>query len=469
MSNPAPQSWANSGRDLLVDIDRGGGRGLRAGLEESLREAIRSGRLGAGTRLPPSRALARDLGISRGTVVHAYGQLVAEGWLAGRRGSGTVVARTAESGSSVAERREPMPTRWRFDMRPGRPDPSSFPRGEWLRALKQAFAVAADDALGYGSPQGQLDLRTQLASYLARARGLRVTAGDLLVTTGFTQSLVLMARALAASGVRRVAVEAPSMALHREILRAAGHELVAIGVDADGARTHELASLGVGAVLLTPNRQHPTGATLSAARRLQLLHWARSTGAIVIEDDYDGEFRYDGHPISPLQGLDPGVVAYGGTTSKTLAPGVRLGWLAVPAQLREAVLAEKRHADWHAGALDQLALAELLRTNRYDRHVRRMRLHYQRRRDAVLAAVDPGLRVLGGAAGLNLLIPLEDPRQEAAILDAARLEGLGLGGLIADGYCEPPDGAGVIVGYAAAPRHAFDRAVETLAAVLVRQ
>jgi GntR family transcriptional regulator / MocR family aminotransferase len=470
MANLDSQTWSNPGLDLMLELDGSGARGLRVRLEDGLRDAIRSGRLQRGTRLPPTRALARDLGVSRGTVLQAYSQLVAEGWLSGRRGSGTIVALDTDVHGVSDERREPPPLRWRFDFRPGRPDPSSFPRAEWLRALRRALAAAPDEALGYGSPQGQLALRTELAGYLRRARGLRVTAADLLVTAGFTQSLGILARCLAAAGVRRIAVEEPSMALHRSILRAAGHELVLVGVDEGGARVEELDDAGdVGAVLLTPNRQHPTGATLGAARRSRLLHWAREVGAVVIEDDYDGEFRYDTRPIGPLQGLDPGVVVYAGTASKTLAPGVRLGWIALPETLRESVIAEKERADWHTGALEQLAFAELLRTTAYDRHIRRMRLRYQRRRNTLIAALaksNPGLHARGGAAGLNLLIPLPNANVEAAALAAARAEGVALGGLVADGYYESGDRAGIIVGYAATPEHSFQRAGDTLAAVL---
>jgi GntR family transcriptional regulator / MocR family aminotransferase len=471
MANSERQAWANSGIDLLLELGAPPRGGLRARLEESLREAIRSGRLPMGTRLPPTRVLARDLGVSRGTVLQAYSQLAAEGWLAGQRGSGTVVAVDADAARGAAERREPEPVHWRFDLRPGRPDPSSFPRPLWLRALRRALAVASDETLGYGSAQGQLALRSELAGYLGRARGLRVRASDLLVTAGFTQGLGLLARSLAAAGVRRIAIEEPSMRLHRSILRAAGHELVLVSVDDDGAHVEELeAARRIGAVVLTPNRQHPTGAALGPMRRSRLLRWARATGAIVVEDDYDGEFRYDSHPISPLQGLDPSVVAYGGTASKTLAPGLRLGWLALPDALREQVIAEKERSDWHTSALEQLAIAELLRTNAYDRHIRKMRLRYRRRRDSLieaLAVANPRVRLIGRAAGLNLLLPLPSAEVEADALAAAHSAGIALGGLATDGYYETEGGrAGLIVGYAAAPEHAFDSAVEALASAL---
>ncbi|MDX6503888.1 MAG: GntR family transcriptional regulator / MocR family aminotransferase, partial [Gaiellaceae bacterium] len=348
--------WANSGTELFLEL--GSAPGLRAGLEEGLREAIRSGRLPRGARLPATRTLARDLGVSRGTVLAAYSQLATEGWIRGSRGSATTVAVDGdEAGASVPA--TPPTVGPRFDLRPGRPDPSSFPRAEWLRALRRALAATPHDTLGYGSPQGHEELRSELAAYLRRARGLRVGPANLVVTTGFTQGLNLVARALADTGARRIAMEEPSMAHHRRIVRAAGLDIVPLAVDGEGARVDELPS-GIGAVLLTPNRQHPLGVTLSAARRARLLDWARATDGLVVEDDYDGEFRYDGHPIGALQSLEPRAVVYAGTVSKTLAPGVRLGWLAVPDTFLAHVVRVKELSDWHNGVLEQLAFAELL-------------------------------------------------------------------------------------------------------------
>jgi GntR family transcriptional regulator / MocR family aminotransferase len=468
MANSEPSEWATSGVDLFLDFRHGSG--LRGQIEEGLRDAIRSRRLPQGARLPASRALARDLGVSRGTVLAAYTQLVAEGWIAGHPGSATVVA--AESGGWASDdlMRPPREARWRFDLRPGRPDPSSFPRTEWLRALRRALAAAPDRALGYGDTGGRFTLRSELAAYLRRARGLRVTPDNVVVTTGFTQSLNLVALALARTGVTRVAIEEPSMPEHRAIVRAAGHEVVPLTVDGSGARVETLAGHDdVGAVVLTPNRQHPLGVALSARRRAWLLDWARRSGALVVEDDYDGEFRYDTHPIGPLQGLEPGVVAYAGTASKTLAPGLRLGWLAAPRGFLEPLLEEKRLREGQAGVLEQLALAEFLQSGAYDRHVRKMRLRYRHRRDVLLQALGsgpPGLRVAGTAAGLNLLVHLPDAATEQSVLAAARSRGIGIEGLLGGDYYEGDGSAGLIVGYAAPPEHAFAAAVEAIASVL---
>lgn len=466
MANSKRKKRATSGIDLFLDFSRESGPHLRARIENGLREAIRTGRLTRGTRLPPTRALARDLDVSRGTLLEVYAQLVAEGWIAGRQGSSTVVAFDTGPSRSAPPIRSPSPMRWRFDLRPGRPDPSSFPRAEWLRALRRALASAPDEAFGYGSPQGQVSLRIELAGYLGRARGLHAVPEDLLITTGFTQGLGLVARSLAARGVRRIAMEEPSMALHRSILRAAGHELVSIPVDSDGMRVDELEhGRRVGMVVLTPSRQHPTGATLSATRRSRLLAWARANGTVIVEDDYDGEFRYDRRPIGPLQGLDPRVVVYAGTVSKTLSPGVRLGWLVLPKSLKQDMVRQKEITDWQNSALEQLAFAEMLRSGAYDRHIRKMRLRYRHRRDMLILALTknhPTLVVKGTEAGLNLLIPAPDASAEAAAIAAARAAGIGLDGLILGGYYESPGPAGLLVGYGATPQHAFRASVDAL-------
>jgi GntR family transcriptional regulator/MocR family aminotransferase len=404
--------------------------------------------------------------VSRGTLLQAYEQLAAEGWIAGRQGSSTVV--TAELGPPLTSpTRAPAPQQLRYDLRPGRPDPSSFPTAEWLKALRRVLAAAPNDVFGYGSPRGQPQLRIELAGYLARARGLLVTADDVVITSGFTQALGLTVRAIARNPPR-VAMEEPSTALHRSIVRATGAELIPIAVDDEGLRVEDLERAArVDMVVVTPNRQHPTGVTLSPARRSRLLAWARSEGSIVLEDDYDAEFRYDRRPIGPLQGLDPEVVIYAGTASKTLTPAIRLGWLVVPARWRQEVVRQKELADWHSGALEQLALAEMLVTAAYDRHVRKMRRRYQHRRDSLLTAlhaVEPGLAVRGAESGLNLLIGLGDATLEARALAAARQAGVAIDGLATGGYYESRPSAGLLIGYAASPEHAFRSASQALLA-----
>jgi GntR family transcriptional regulator/MocR family aminotransferase len=439
---------------------------MRERIEDALRAAIRDGRLAEGARLPPTRTLARDLSVARGTVLAAYTQLATEGWIRGTRGAATTVARVAadpDQGDPGAT--DPPPPR--HDLRPGRPDPSAFPRAEWVRALRRALAEAPHEALNYGSAQGSAVLRTELAAYLRRARGLRVRAADLVVTTGFTQSLTLVAHALAARDAGAVAFEEPSLEPHRAIVRAAGLAVVTAPVDAHGIRVDELPPAAL--AVLTPNRQHPLGVTLAPERRAQLLERSRTDGMLVLEDDYDGEFRYDGRPIAALQSLEPSVVIYAGTAAKALAPGLRLGWLAVPDALRADVVAAKELLDRQTGVLDQLAFAELLRSGGYDRHIRKMRLRYRRRRDVLLTALGarfPDLEVAGTAAGLNLLLRLPDAASEERALAAAHARGVALQGLAEGAYYEGEPEYGLIVGYAATQEHAYAAAVEALVGAL---
>lgn len=402
-------------------------------------------------------------------MLHAYTQLAAEGWLTATQGSVTRVGTSAAASPGTAGAREPAPRRWRFDLRPGRPDPTSFPRDAWVRALRRALQTAPGDVFGVGDPQGQPTLRAELAGYLNRARGLRTSPDRLLVTTGYTQGLSILVRSLTRRpGV--VAMEVPGLAQHRQVVRAAGRRTVLVGVDGGGMRVGELSATGpVALVVVTPHRQHPTGATLAAPRRAQLLALARGTGALVLEDDYDGEFRYDHPPLGALQSLDPDRVVYAGTISKTLAPAVRLGWLVLPKGAMGAVMRQKAVLDGPTGALEQLAFAEMLRSGEYDRHVRRMRLVYRRRRDLVVEALRgarPDLRVLGSESGLHLLLPLAGPAEEAALLGAAERAGLGVEGLLSGGYFESGGQAGLVVGFGACPEHRFARALRELTRVL---
>jgi GntR family transcriptional regulator/MocR family aminotransferase len=461
--------WATSGGrqlDLHLDAPRPG-EGVRARLERSLREAVRGGRLAPGTRLPSSRTLAADLGVARNTVAEAYAQLVAEGYLTARQGSGT---RVAEDGHPEAAplprtqgpfaRRAPLP----YDLRPGVPDLSLFPRADWLAASRRALNTLPHHALGYGDPRGTPELRAALAGYLARVRGVRADPGLLVVCTGFVQAVGVVAGALAAHGGRRVAVEALGLPETAGRLRRCGLETVPLPVDVEGART-DLVPGDACAVLLTPAHQFPTGVPLSPARRAAATTWARHTGGLVVEDDYDGEFRYDRQPVGALQGLAPDRVIYAGTASKSLAPGLRLAWLLVPPALLDAVVEEKRWADLHSPVLDQLALAELIASGAYDRHVRRARARYRRRRDrlvAELAAAAPRVRVTGIAAGLHALV--EVPGDARAVVAEAARRGLGLQSLAE--YGAPADTRSVVVGYATPPEHAFPAALALLCEVL---
>jgi GntR family transcriptional regulator/MocR family aminotransferase len=453
------KAWATSGRDLHLAL---AGRRRRAGLEEALREAVRSGRLAPGERLPSSRALALDLGVARNTVASAYGQLVAEGWLTAQHGSATRVAEWAPAERSAPAERPARARTPRFDLRPGRPDLSTFPRAAWLAASRRGLNAAPAAALGYGDPCGAAELREALAAYVARVRGVRADPERIVIVSGFVQGLGLLSTVLRARGARRMAVEAYGHALHREVLAAHGFEVQLLDVDAGGAR---LEALQGDAVLLTPAHQFPLGVPLSAERRRAVVEWAARTGGLVIEDDYDGEFRYDRQAIGAVQALAPDHVVYAGTASKSLAPGVRLAWLVLPDGLVGEVAEAKRLADAGSSALDQLALADLIGSGAYDRHIRRSRLTYQRRRErlaAMLADAAPGARMLGVGAGLHALVELPDGRTEAETLEEAARRGVAveaLSAFAATGAADPP---ALVVGYATPPAHAFTGAISRL-------
>ncbi|MFJ8540843.1 PLP-dependent aminotransferase family protein [Streptomyces sp. NPDC093586] len=456
--------WATLGVDLHLEP---AGPGLRRGLTDALREAVRTGRLAAGTRLPSSRSLAADLGIARNTVADAYADLVAEGWLTARQGSGTRVADRAVVPQAGTTPRPRTPTRPAYDLRPGTPDLASFPRAEWLRAARRALTAAPHEALGYGDPRGRPELRTALAGYLARARGVRADPERLLVLGGFAHGLTLLAAVLKARGVHTVAVESYGLHVHRDLLSAAGLRTVPLPFDARG--TDPVGPAGAGAVLLTPAHQFPMGVPLHPDRRAAVVDWARRTGGLVLEDDYDGEFRYDRQPVGALQGLDPDRVVYLGTASKSLAPGLRLAWAVLPPGLADDLTASRGGLDT-SGVLDQLTLAEFLTSGAYDRHVRAARLRYRRRRDALVAALAdraPEVRVTGIAAGLHAVLRLP-PGTEQQVVRAAAWQGLGLYGLSLfrhpEAATEPLDA--VVVGYGTPPDHAWAGALDALCRAL---
>jgi len=455
----------NSGPELLVELDRSARRPLRAQLEDGLREAVRSGRLPAHGRLPASRALAADLGISRRLVVDAYAQLLAEGYLTARRGAGTYVA--GAPGVPAAPHAAPAPRPLTFDFFPGYPDLASFPRGAWLRVLRETLRDAPDRAFGYPDPRGAPELRRALAGHLGRVRGVVADPESIMICSGAAQAFALLARAMAGL---TVAVEDPGLPVHRSILAAYGAELVPLGVDGDGARVEQLTGgLRAGAALVTPAHQAPTGVVLSSARRAALLSWAAEGGRVVIEDDYDAEYRYDRAPLGAMQGLAPDRVVYTGTVSKTLAPALRLGWLVLPARLIGPLVEQKLLADHGSPTIDQLALARLLESGAYDRHLRQARRRYRARRDALVAAVAahlPGARVTGLAAGLHALVRLGRPVDGAALVRAAAAESVGVYPL-GFAYISPRAlDDGLVLGYANLAEPAIEEGIRRLARAL---
>ena len=445
-------------------------RGLTSWLADAIRAAIIDGRLGTGTLLPATRLLADDLGVSRGVVVEAYQRLADEGLVSARPGTGTKVSgllprnaarpTTGEparrtSGEPVREVPSLLPQPWRaraeLDLSPGVPDLSGFPRGAWLRAERSVLDRASVAELGYGDPRGNQSLRQELAGWLTRTRGLRAVPGDIIVVSGVAQALALLAQWLNAHGHTRIAVEDPGSLGSREELAYWGLTPAPVPVDEHGLQTSHLADSGLRAALLTPAHQFPTGVVLAPQRRHELLDWAVAADALVIEDDYDAEYRYDRAPVPALQTAAPGHVAYAGTTSKTLAPGMRLGWLVPPARLHADLVEAKHAADLGSPALPQLVLARLIATGELEQHIRTVRKRQRSRRDALLGALReqlPEARVQGVPAGLHLLITFPDRAVDDVDL-AERIHRTGVLVHPLSWHRQRPGPPGLVLGYAA--------------------
>ncbi|GAA2971115.1 MocR-like pyridoxine biosynthesis transcription factor PdxR [Actinokineospora diospyrosa] len=456
----------SSFRELLVPGMAEVGRGQRGrALEAAVRAAIRDGRLTQGTRLPSTRDLAVQLGLSRGTVSAVYAQLVAEGYLRAKHGSGTTVAATPVSSETVSPPPVKTAPRWRYDLRPGVPALSAFPRAEWQAATRAGLATLTDDDLGYPNPAGLPALRTELAAYLGRVRA--VEAADVVVTHGVAESQSLMAQVLRAEGHRTIAVEDPTHPGSVEALTAHGLRPVPIPVDEDGMRVDLLPRTGCRAVLVTSAHQFPLGVVLSPQRRRALVSWARERDGYVLEDDYDAEHRYDRPAVGTTQVLDRDRVVYLGSVSKVLAPAIRLGWMVVPAALRDRVVDHKRLSDLGCSPMPQAALAHLLRSGGYDRHLRRSRQLYRRRRDALLSSVAselPGWQPHGVAAGLHLVLRLPEGTDDKALQTELARRGINAPALSGYALSTSPF-PGLVVGYAALSVDRLRAAVAEIASI----
>jgi GntR family transcriptional regulator/MocR family aminotransferase len=319
------------------------------------------------------------------------------------------------------------------NFRSGVPDLAGFPRTDWAWAMRETCRHAPNSLLDYGDSRGSPQLRDVLAGYLRRVRGAAADPDRVIVCTGFQQGLMLMLRVLAVQGIEVLAVEDPGYSVTGpKAAQAVGMRCVPVPVDAQGIDVDALAATGARAVLLTPAHQWPTGVVLAPERRHALVDWAERTGAVIIEDDYDAEFRYDREPVGALQGLAPNRVAALGTVSKSLAPAVRLGWVVCPLALADAVAEQKTFNDRGSPGLDQLTLATLIESGRYDRHLRRMRQTYAARRTALVEALAehaPGVELTGLAAGFHAVAHLPEPLDETAVITAARARSVGLYGM----------------------------------------
>ena len=432
--------------ELALTVDRTADVPLGHQIQEALRRAIRSGRLRSGDRLPSTRQLADQLGVSRGLVVSTYEQLLAEGYVVSTVGSGTRVASTGSSGSLPSEAVEadpvhPVPV-LTIDFGYGVPDLRAFPIRDWQWALGDAIKAMPTADLGDGAVEGNAHLRAVLADYHRRVRAGCADATDTIVVGGFRQGLTFVLGALAAHGIERVGLEDPGPRDHDHIVRRAGLRVSAVAVDADGVRVDRLRASGARAVLLTPAHQCPTGAVLSPTRRHELVQWAHEVDGVILEDDYDAEFRYDRQPVGSLQGLAPDRVVALGSVSKTLAPALRIGWVLTPPRLRAAILTETYLSCRGVPQLDQAALARLIETGRFDRHLRRVRDTYRQRRDVLVSAVTEsvaGATITGLDAGHHVLVRLPAGVDEGRVVSRARAAGIAVRGL--GDYRVTPDDA----------------------------
>lgn len=451
--------------DLLLDLGLDFGpdpsSGRRRALEQALRSAIGDGRLVPGANMPSTRSLATDLGISRSTVVGAYEQLAIEGYLVTRQGARTRVARTRLP-ADVPERPAGDRRPFRYDFRPGSPAVGLFPRGAWLRSTRTVLQSAPDSAFDYGDPRGSSTLRAELASYLGRARAVAGGPESVRIYGGFFAAVSFIGEAFGTLGHRTVAVEEPSLHVVRDSLERSGLAIAPVPVDERGIVVEALDGLAVDAVLVTPSHQYPTGVTMAPERRRELIGWARAGDRWIIEDDYDGEFRYDRQPVGVLQGLAPDRVIYAGTASKTLAPGLRLAWLVVPEGFRPP-LDRVTHLRAGVSTIDQLTLADLINRGELDRRIRLARAVYRRRRETLadrLAHIG-WLEPWGSTpAGLHLTV-VSDRLDEESLVAAAADVGIGLLGLGVHWH-DRPERSGLVLGFTRPPEHGFPEAVDQL-------
>jgi GntR family transcriptional regulator / MocR family aminotransferase len=454
------------GPGLLLEMDRAGDLPLHEQIERELRERIRSGRMPGDMRLPSTRALAQELGVSRGVVTEAYSQLAAEGYLAMRQGAPVRVAKAVRTASPRAPARSLLES-YAYHFHPGLPDLAGFPRETWLRSVRAALRDSPLAAVGYGDPRGVPELREALADYLGRVRGVDADPEHMLMCTGFMQGFALVCRTLRSRGVQHVALEDPGWHVHRLIAEQAGLRIVPIPVDAEGLRVDELTASDAAAVVVTPAHQFPTGAILSPARRAALVEWAEREELLIVEDDFDAEYRYDRVAVGALQGLAPERVLYIGSASKRLTPGMRLGWMLTPSWLTWQLSTAKAIHDGGSEVVGQLALRDFIVRGELDRHLRRMRTIYQRRREALLQALArhlPEGRVSGpahSAAGLFELVELPEGVEEPALLKAAAARGVGMEGLSLHRFT-PGGSPGVLLGFGNLSEPAIEQGVRLL-------
>lgn len=453
-------------RDLLLFVDRSRPGSLSRQLEEQMRSAIRSEAFAAGAQLPSTRVLAEDLGVSRGVIVRAYSQLAAEGYLALRQGAAVTVRVPVRVDPTAARPRDDG-HRVAYDLRPHLPEINGFPRQAWLRAVRESLERARGADLTYSDSRGLWDLRVEVCNYLARARGVLAHPERTLITGGSTHALSLVSRVLARRGRTRMAFENPSHPLLRNVAAAGSQTVVAAAVDEQGVRPDSIGPADT--VFVTPAHQFPTGVVLSPERRVALVAWAHEAGGLILEDDYDAEFRYDRAPVGALQGLAADRVVYIGSTGKTFAPALRLGWAVLPPDLFDDVSVELFRSVLQISAFNQLAFASFLGRGDFDRHLRRMRQVYRARRDLVVSLLGellPDHTVSGIAAGLHVLLEMPSPSAAEAARIESEKDGIVVESLEQHSFADHAGRAGLLIGYGGLPEPSLEQAIRRLATII---
>jgi GntR family transcriptional regulator/MocR family aminotransferase len=490
-SNPARSGRSNGGADFLqLDPAEAQPGGLANWLTDRLRTAISTGHLPVGTRLPSTRTLATDLGISRGVVTESYQRLTEDGHITTHGRAGTRVANSSTGRSQVRiavrppepphKDRESADTSCpaadnpeifddlraapaRIDLTPGVPDLAAFPRAAWLRAERAVLNDLESAEFGYGDPAGTPALRRAVANWLARNRGIAADPDDLIVVAGVAQAIGLAAQVLGQRGVQEIAVEDPGSLGSRQHLQNWGMRTPPVPVDDRGLQVDVLRKSGAAVVMVTPAHHFPTGVVLDGERRRELIQWA-ADGGLVIEDDYDAEHRYDRPPVPALRALLSDRVIYAGSISKLLAPSLRIGWMLAPPQYKDGLIGRKRLADLGNAALPQLTLAHLMESGELERHLRFLRRRHRVRRDAMVSAIHnylPTATIHGAAAGLHLTITFNDRIDDAALAASALANGVKTHPL--SWHSQLPHAPGLVLGYAARTPTEITDAIATIA------
>ncbi|TXS39874.1 MocR-like pyridoxine biosynthesis transcription factor PdxR [Streptomyces sp. OR43] len=478
------------GADFLhLAVDEAPGGGKSDWLTRQIRLALADGRLPVGSRLPATRVLAGELGVSRGVVTEAYQRLVEDGHVAGRGRNGTIVvgvpARVTRATGPTAPAGPPSPrsvftavpgaeiydtmrsARARIDLSPGLPDLAAFPRAAWLRTERRVLDQLAASDLGYGDPRGTPALRLAIAHWIARNRGIRADPDEVLIVAGTAQTLTLLGRVLRDDGICAIAVEDPGSLGARQHLRNCRLDTPPVAVDSEGVRVDQLRATGAAAVLLTPAHQFPTGVVLRGGRRGELTRWAREHDGLIIEDDYDAEHRYDRTPVPALRSVLPEHVFYAGSVSKLLAPALRIGWVLAPRKYRDALVDAKRFADLGNAALPQLVLARFMDSGAMESQLRHLRRHHRHRRDAMIEAIGahlPGAIVHGAAAGLHLTITFDAECADTELAAMALARDVKVHPL--SWHSQRPHRPGLVLGYAASTPADIAEGVAVLGDVL---